>query len=114
MTLAQDDSWQRQHDFIRGFIHWLGNASEGARVWESDGVSAAIVPASGERSIMNSIVVERADALTSAYEELAQAYRDAGVQAWTVWIHEGDSNAQAFLEGQGHVFDGAPVAMSLD
>jgi GNAT superfamily N-acetyltransferase len=114
MTLTPDEARRRQVDFIRGFIQWLGGSSAGAAEWERPGVRAAIVPAAAERSIMNSVLAEGAEHLASAYDELAQAYRDAGVRAWTVWIHEGDQEAQGFLEVNGHAFDGAPVAMALE
>ncbi len=114
MTLTQDEVWRRQAGFIHGFIRWIGSASAGAEVWEAPGVSAAIVPAAATRSIPNSVIPESAQALASSYDELARAYRDAGVKSWTVWLHEGDSESQQFLEDKGHVFDGAPVAMALE
>ncbi|MDX6587539.1 MAG: hypothetical protein QOI31_2012 [Solirubrobacterales bacterium] len=114
MTLTHDEVQRRQVDFIRGFIQWLGSTSPDSAEWERPGVSAAIVPAAAERSIMNSVMAEGAEHLASAYDELAQTYRDAGIQAWTVWIHEGDQEAQGFLEAKGHAFDGAPVAMALE
>ena len=114
MTLTHEEVRRRQVDFIRGFIGWMGSASEGADTLERPGVSAAIVPAASKRSIMNSVVAEDASALAAVYDELAQAYRDAGVEAWTIWIHEGDQESQGFLEGKGHAFDGSPVAMALE
>src|SRR5688572_28634030 len=66
-------------------IKFLGAASPGARVHERDGVVGAIVPAVPERSIVNSVVYRDADALADAYDELAAAYGEAGVEAWTVW-----------------------------
>jgi len=114
MTLSHDEARRRQAGFIREFIQWIGSASAGAEVWEAPGVSAAIVPAAATRSIPNSVIPESARALAASYDELARAYRDAGVQSWTVWLHEGDSEAQAFLEANGHALDGAPVAMELE
>ncbi len=114
MTLTHDEVRRRQADFIRSYIHWLGGASRGATVWERRGLIAAIIPAAAERSIMNSVVGDGAESLASSYDELAQAYREAGVRAWTVWIHEEAQETQAFLEGKGHAFDGAPVAMALE
>ncbi len=114
MTLAPGEARQLQQDFIRGFIRWLGTASQGAVSWEAPGLSAAVVPMAAERSIINSVIADDSAALRDGYEELSRAYLDAGVDAWTVWIHEGDADARSFLEEQGHAFDGAPVAMTLE
>lgn len=114
MTLADDAAWRRQLGFIRAYIRWIGNASAGAEVWEAPGVMAAIVPVAATRSIPNSVIHEDAQALAHSYDELARAYRDAGVEMWTVWLHENDSESRTFLEGKGHEFDGEPVAMVLE
>ena len=114
MTLTGEEALRRQLDFIGGFIEWMGAASDGAKVWKSPGVSAAIVPVAATRSIPNSVAPENAAALADSYDELAQAYRDAGIATWTVWLHEDDSDARSFLEGKGHEFDGEPVAMTLE
>ena len=114
MTLADSEAWRRQLEFIRGYIHWIGTASAGAQVWETPGLSAAITPAAATRSIPNSVIPENAQALAASYDELARAYRDAGVETWTVWLHEDDSEARSFLEAKGHEFDGEPVAMALE
>jgi GNAT superfamily N-acetyltransferase len=114
MTLTHEEVRRRQVEFIRSFIGWMGGASAGAGTFERPGVSAAVVPAAARRSIVNSVVAEDAGALAAAYDDLAQAYRDAGVKAWTVWIHEGEQDSQEFLETKSHAFDGSPVAMALE
>jgi len=114
MTLAPGEVRQLQLDFIRGFIRWLGTASEGAVSWEAPGLSAAVVPMAGERSIINSVIPDGSAALRDGYDDLARAYLGAGVVAWTVWIHEEDADARRFLEQRGHSFDGAPVAMTVE
>ena len=114
MTLTHDEVRRRQIGFIRAFIGWLGGASTGSETFDESGVRAAIVPAAAERSIINSVVAEDANALAGAYAELARKYREAQVKAWTVWIHEHDVQSRSFLEGKDHAFDGAPVAMALE
>ena len=47
----------------------------------------------------------------AAYDELAAAYEAAGVEAWTVWVPEADSESAAYLERRGHVLDAAPTGM---
>ena len=114
MSLSSEEARRRQHRFITGFVRWLGSASPGAQVFERPALVAAIVPAAAQRSIVNSVVAADAAALAGPYEELADAYRAAGVVAWTVWIDEEDTESRTVLEERGHAFDGAPVAMTLD
>ncbi len=113
MTIGPNAARDLQQNLIRDFIEWLG-AGKGASVFETDGVRAAIVPSAARRSIVNSAIADSAASIASAYEDLEQAYRDAGVEAWTFWIHEDDQDVRALLEARGHVFDGDPVAMVLD
>jgi N-acetylglutamate synthase-like GNAT family acetyltransferase len=97
-------------------LHWyrlLGAGSEGARTLERDGLVAALVPASPERSVVNAVVYERPAALAAAYDELAAAYDEFGAK-WTVWVHHGDRETAALLESKGHVFDASPEAMAAD
>jgi len=96
--------------------HWyrvVGAGSEGARVLERDGVVAALVPASPERSVINSVVYEHPDGLAAAYDEIAAAYDEIDA-AWTVWVHDGDGAAAGLLKDNGHVLDAAPAAMGVD
>ena len=95
-------------------LRWLGGASEGASVWEAPGVVAAIVPATRERSIINSVVYEDVASLEAAYDGLLDAYAAAGVAGWTVWTPEEDADAITLLTSRGHTFDGEPAAMTLD
>jgi predicted GNAT family acetyltransferase len=97
------------HDFCR----MCGGASDGARVIERDGVSAAIVPAAPERAVVNSTVCERAGALREAYDEIAAAYEEIGA-TWTVWARSDDDAAAELLESRGHTLDAQPMGMVHD
>jgi N-acetylglutamate synthase-like GNAT family acetyltransferase len=105
--------WDALHASMRHWYRLIGAGSEGARVLERDGVVAALVPASPERSVINSVVYAKAADLASAYDEVASAYDEIGA-AWTVWVHEGDADTTALLEENGHVLDASPVAMATD
>jgi N-acetylglutamate synthase-like GNAT family acetyltransferase len=97
-------------------LHWyrlVGAGSEGAHTLERDGVVAALVPASAERSVVNAVVYERPEALAAAYDDVAAAYDEIGAK-WTVWVHAGDGETAALLERKGHVLDGEPEAMAAD
>ena len=99
---------------LRDWIAALGSASPGAQLFERDGVAAAIVPASPDRSIANSVSFSDPAALAGLLDELAGAYERAGVEAWTVWVPEFDAETIAILEAAGHAFDGKPLAMALE
>jgi GNAT superfamily N-acetyltransferase len=45
---------------------------------------------------------------------LAEAYENAGVNAWTVWIPAEDELARDALEKAGHVLDATPRAMGFE
>src|SRR3712207_8445566 len=42
--------------------------------------------------------------------DLAAAYDEAGVRAWTVWVHELPGAAQRILQAAGHELDSEPMA----
>jgi N-acetylglutamate synthase-like GNAT family acetyltransferase len=105
--------WDALHASMRHWYRLIGAGSDGARSLEPDGVVAALVPAAPERSVINAVVYERPDALAGAYDEVAAAYAGIGAK-WTVWVHDGDTQAAELLERNGHVLDAAPTAMALD
>src|SRR2546430_7408718 len=99
---------------LRAF--WLGfaPAPRGGSTLELPGVAAAIVPAMPHRSVVNCVVYDDAESLEAALDDLAAAYDDAGVLAWTVWVHESDEGAQSILSSAGHVLDAAPMAQARE
>lgn len=87
----------------------------GGEVLELDGgVLAAIVPASPDRSVFNSVLYRDPDALISSLDRLADAYERAGVRAWTVWVPEDETDTARALEDAGHVLDAVPRAMGAE
>jgi N-acetylglutamate synthase-like GNAT family acetyltransferase len=101
---------------LESMFHWyrlVGSSSEEARVFERDGVVAALVPAARERSVVNAALYRDADGLAAAYDDLAAAYDEIGAK-WTVWVPPGDEEAARLLEERGHVLDAEPMAMGLD
>ena len=85
-----------------------------SRALELDGVTAAITPATPDRSVMNGVVVEDFARLADSLDELAAVYAEAGVRAWTVWVPEDELEARELLAKAGHVLDATPAAMLLD
>jgi GNAT superfamily N-acetyltransferase len=86
----------------------------GGRVVKRDGVVAAIVPAVPGRSLFNSVFYDDGEALLESLPELAAAYEEAGVIAWTVWVPEADRETAAALERAGHALDGNPRDMGME
>jgi GNAT superfamily N-acetyltransferase len=71
-------------------------------------------PTATTRSIPNSVSYVDAEALAAGLDEVAAAYADAGIAAWTVWVPDFDTEAIELLLAAGHVFDGSPTAMTLE
>ena len=109
-----DRALELQRAGIGGFLRMLAGGSEGGRLLERDGVTAAVVPACPDRSVVNSVTYEKPGALAASLDELAAAYDEAGVRAWTVWIPQHEREAIGLVESAGHRFDGEPTAMTLE
>lgn len=111
-----DDSalYARMHANLRQFCRLTGNASPGARVLELPGVIASVVPVAPDRSILNSVVYDSPDGLARALPELAGAYVETGVRAWTVWVPATDAGTAELLAGSGHALDADPAVMCME
>jgi len=96
------------------FYRAMCAASPGARAIELDGVLAAVIPLAPQRSVFNSVLYDDAEALAANLEEFAEAYDEAGVRAWTVWVHESDDKTGRVLERAGHSLDAQPRAMVME
>jgi GNAT superfamily N-acetyltransferase len=96
---------------MAGVFPCLARHSVDGHAVELPGLSAAVVPACADRSVVNSVVYSDTGALGAALERLTEDYERAGVRAWTVWVPEHDREAAELLERAGHVLDGRPAAM---
>lgn len=96
---------------MAGLFAGLARHSSDGHVVKREGMTAAVVPACPERSVVNCVIYSDASALGDALDELADEYDRAGVRAWTVWVPEDDAEAAGLLEGAGHVLDARPAAM---
>jgi GNAT superfamily N-acetyltransferase len=99
---------------LRASLRLVETAASDSRLFDLEGVTAAIVPATPDRSVVNSVVYEDARALEASLDRLAAAYEQAGVQAWTVWVPDEDRRAVHLLEKAGHNLDGSPRAMGME
>lgn len=102
---------------LASFRASLRLAAQGApdtRLLELDGVTAAVVPATPDRSVLNSVTYDRPEALEASLQDLAAAYEKAGVRAWTVWVPDADARVARVLEAAGHELDASPRAMFME
>jgi ribosomal-protein-alanine N-acetyltransferase len=98
----QPPLWGLYADAFGGTVERVGDAQ------------AAVIPASPNRSFFNSVFYEDSEHLVDALPLLAEAYEDAGVNAWTVWIPADDERARSGLADAGHVLDATPRAMAFE
>jgi GNAT superfamily N-acetyltransferase len=108
------EAFQLMQRSMRATAELAARGAPGSRTLTLDGVTAAITPATPDRSVLNGVVVEDFAKLPAVLDELAAAYADAGVRAWTVWVPEHEYRARELLAGAGHVLDATPAAMLLD
>ena len=112
--MDRDAAIERHRGALMSFIRLVGGGTETSQVLEPGGVTASVVPAIPDRSIVNSVAYRDAKALEAALDDLAAAYEDAGIRAWTVWVPEDDRDVAALLEASGHRLDATPTAMIAD
>lgn len=105
------DPVARQFENMRLCWPWVGARGPTARTLELPGVMATVVPEVPDRSLWNTVIYEDTDSLLQAVPELARAYEEAGVNAWTIWIPDHDVRAREMAEAEGHVLDANPAAM---
>src|SRR4051812_2674695 len=98
---------------MRATAELTARGAPDSRTLTLDGVTAAITPATPDRSVLNGVVVEDFAKLPAVLDEIAAAYAEAGVRAWTVWVPEYEHGARDLLAAAGHVLDATPAAMLL-
>src|SRR5947199_4031748 len=87
-SVTHEEFLETQFPSLTGWIRGAAAAAAGSRVHELDGVVAQVSPAIPDRSLFNSVTYSHVAALRAALPELEAVYADAGVRAWTVWVHE--------------------------
>lgn len=108
------DLYQRVRRLLVAEAELFGASAPRARVFRREGVTASVNPHAPDRSIFNWIVPEGTALLLSAYPELARAYDEGGVRAFTVWVDPGDEELERELASRGHLLDGRPTAMGAE
>jgi len=109
--VTREEFLATQFPSLAGWIRAAAAAAAGSRVHELEGVVAQVSPAIPDRSLFNSVTCRDAGALRAALPELEAMYAAAGVRAWTVWVHESDTEAGALVRAAGHSLDSNPEGM---
>lgn len=99
---------------VRDEVEAFGSGAPDSLLIRREGLLAAVVPSSPQRSIFNSVYYDDRDVLVAALNELGDTYDAHGVHAWTVWVPDEDREAARLLADRGHVLDSNPRAMALD
>jgi GNAT superfamily N-acetyltransferase len=99
---------------VRSEVEAFGSAAESSSLIRREGLLAAVVPASPQRSVFNSVFYDDPAALAAGVDELVEAYDAGGVRAWTVWVPDTDRSSAELLGGRGHTLDGSPRVMAFD
>ena len=112
--MDDNDFYGRVRELLGAEARLFAACSSSGRMMAWQGVSASLVAAAPDRSMFNWVVYERLDALLAHYPAIVEAYEDAGVRAWTVWVDPGDADAVEALSKRGHLLDSQPVAMAAE
>jgi GNAT superfamily N-acetyltransferase len=113
---AMDDAalFERTLSSLRASWTLAERGAPANRLLRFDGVIGMVAPSAPKRSVVNCVVYERPEALLAALDDLTDAYGEADIEAWTVWVPEADENVAAELARRGHALDAAPQAMGLE
>jgi GNAT superfamily N-acetyltransferase len=109
--VTADEFLATQFTSLAAWIRAAAAAGVRSRVHERDGIAAQISPAVPQASLFNSVAYRDAGALGAALPELESVYAEAGIRAWTVWVHKSDAAAARLLGEAGHALDSAPEGM---
>jgi ribosomal protein S18 acetylase RimI-like enzyme len=88
----------------------------GASVQRFPGVSVAVFPHEPERAVYNNALLDRdldAANRVEALDDVAEAYRAAGVTHFTAWVHETDPAMRRDLERRGYTLHESTRAMGM-
>lgn len=87
----------------------FGDAAHGVDV--AEGLFACVVPATPNRSVLNSVLYADPEPVLARHGELLALYDAAGCSAWAVWVHDGDDVLADGLLERGHHLDARPTLM---
>jgi len=105
---------RRAIDGVRDEVEAFGSGHPDSTLIRHEGLLAAVVPASPQRSVFNSVFYEDAAVLGAEVGALGEVYDSRDIHAWTVWVPDDDRDTARFLAARGHLLDAAPRAMAME
>jgi GNAT superfamily N-acetyltransferase len=99
---------------VRDEIEAFGSAAPDSTLVQREGLLAAVVPASPQRSLFNSVYYDDPAALAAELDALEATYESHGIRAWTVWVPDDDRETGGLLGARGHRLDAGPRAMAME
>lgn len=112
--IDQRELRQRALAGVRDEVEAFGAAAPDSSLIRREGLLAALVPATPQRSLFNSVYYSDPAVLAEEVEGLGETYDGHGVRAWTVWVPDDDRETARMLAARGHELDANPRAMALD
>lgn len=113
-SLDENELRRRAVEGIRDEVEAFGSAAPDSLLIRREGLLAAVVPASPQRSLFNSVYYDDPAALAAEIDALEQAYDSHGVRAWTVWVPDADRETVRLLGARGYSLDASPRAMAME
>ena len=104
---------RRAIEGVRDEVEAFGSGAADSKLIRREGLLASLAPSTPHRSLFNSIFCDGVEPLAGNIDELSDLYDSHGVQAWTVWVPDGDRDSGALLAERGHKLDAAPRAMAI-
>ncbi len=104
---------RRAVEGVRGEVEAFGSAAPDSLLIRRSGLLAAVVPASPQRSVFNSVFYDDPAVLAAEIEALEAIYESHGVRAWAVWVPDEGRESARLLGARGHALDTAPRAMAM-
>lgn len=99
---------------VRDEVEAFGSAAPDSFLVRREGLLAAVVPASPQRSLFNSVHYDDPVVLAAELDALEALYESHDVRAWTVWVPDDDREAARLLDSRGHALDAGPRATAME
>ena len=109
--MNRDQALALQRTGLRDWIAAMSESSPGARLFERD---ALPTPHRRAHNGGSSTPLPVSQAMLDLLDDVAEFEREAGVEAWGLWIEDFNTETIAAVEERGLKFDGKPMAMTLD
>jgi hypothetical protein len=94
---------RRQRLSQRAFHRGLAARSPGSRtILEGDALQATIIPDAPRVALLNAVLYDDPSILLGSLDQIAQSYREAGVDNYAVWVPGRERDTARSLRDAGH------------